>query len=52
MPLGLVLALVAPLWLGAFFSSYAWTPADLFVHAAFLPPIIFVRTRKSAEAAD
>jgi lipoprotein signal peptidase len=24
------------------FSSYAWTPADLFVHAALMPPIILL----------
>jgi lipoprotein signal peptidase len=24
------------------FSSYAWTPADLFVHAAFMPPVILL----------
>jgi hypothetical protein len=38
-----MLALVAPLWLGAFFSSYAWTPADLFVHAAtnYFPGVVF-----------
>ena len=24
------------------FSSYAWTPADLFVHAAFMPLVIFL----------
>jgi hypothetical protein len=39
------------------FSSYAWTPADLFVHAAFMPPFIlltsyFVRAQKVSEAGD
>ncbi|MGH7794271.1 MAG: hypothetical protein ACREQ2_05135 [Candidatus Binatia bacterium] len=38
------------------FSSYAWTPADFFVHAAFLPLIIlivsyFVPSRAPANAA-
>ncbi len=39
------------------FSSYAWTPADLFVHAAFLPLIVlivsyFVPPRASASVSD
>ena len=25
-----------------YFSSYAWTPADLFVHAAFMPLVIWI----------
>ncbi len=25
-----------------YFSSYAWTPADFFVHAAFAPPLILI----------
>lgn len=39
------------------FASYAWTPADLFVHAAFLPVIVlivsyFVPTRGPAPVSD
>lgn len=39
------------------FSSYAWTPADLFVHAAFLPLIVlivsyFVPPRAPANVSD
>jgi lipoprotein signal peptidase len=26
----------------SYFSSYAWTPADFFVHAAFAPPLILI----------
>jgi len=33
---------ICPPCASAHFSSYAWTPADLFVHAAFLPLIILV----------
>lgn len=39
------------------FASYAWTPADLFVHAAFLPVIVlivsyFVQPRGPARVSD
>ena len=48
---------ICPPCASRFFSSYAWTPADLFVHAALMAPIIFlasyfVQGRKLTEAAD
>ena len=33
---------ICPPCASPYFSSYAWTPADLFVHAAFMPLVIWI----------